>query len=79
MWWWWFSYSDVSNTFHHQAPLSMGYPRQEDWRGLPFPSPGDLSNPGIKLWSPELQVDSLLTELRGKPSDKVRIIITSSI
>ena len=37
-----------------QAPLSMGFPRQEYWSGLPFPSPGDLSDPGIKPESPEL-------------------------
>ena len=41
----------------HQAPLSMGFFRQEYWSGLPFPSPGDLPNPGIKLRS--LQADSL--------------------
>ena len=35
-----------------QAPLSMGFARQEHWSGLPFPPPGDLSNPGIKLVSP---------------------------
>ena len=50
-----------------QDPLSMGFSRQESWSGLPFPSPGDLSNPGIKLGSPALQADSLLTELSGKP------------
>ena len=43
-----------------QAPLSMGFPRQEYWRGLPFPSPGDLPDQGIELASPALQVDSLL-------------------
>ena len=32
----------------HQAPLSMGFPRQEYWSGVPFPSPGDLPDPGIK-------------------------------
>ena len=37
-----------------QAPLSMGFPRQEYWSGLPFPSPGHLPNPGIKLASPAL-------------------------
>ena len=37
-----------------QAPLSMGFPRQEHWSGLPFPSPGDLPNPGIEFKSPEL-------------------------
>ena len=38
----------------HQAPLSMGFPRQEYWSGLPFPSPGDRSNPGIKIVSLQL-------------------------
>ena len=47
----------------HQAPLSMGFSRQEYWSGLPFPSPGDLPNPGIKPEFPELQADSLPTEL----------------
>ena len=46
-----------------QASLSMGFSRQEYWSGLPFPSPGDLPNPGIKPRSPALQADSLLTEL----------------
>ena len=45
-----------------QAPLSMGFSRQEYWSGLPFPSPGDLPDPRIKLRSPALQVDSLLSE-----------------
>ena len=39
-------------TVAHQAPLPMGFPRQENWSGLPFPPPGDLSNPGIKPESP---------------------------
>ena len=42
-----------------QAPLTMGFPRQEYWSGLPFPSQEYLSNPGIKSTSPALQVDSL--------------------
>ena len=50
-----------------QALLSMRFSRQEHWSGLPFPSPGDLPNPGIKPRSPALQADSLPTELRGKP------------
>ena len=50
----------------HQAPLSMEFPRQEYWNGLPFPSPGDLLNPGIKPWSPALQADSFLTEAPGR-------------
>ena len=40
---------------------------QEYWIGLPFPSPGDLPDPGIKPWSPSLQADSLPTEPPGKP------------
>ena len=44
----------------HQAPLSMGFSRQEYWSGLPVPSSGDLPNPRIEPLSPELQVDSLL-------------------
>jgi len=42
-----------------QAPLSMGFPRQEYWSRLPFPSPGDLPNPEIKHMSPALKVYSL--------------------
>ena len=53
-------------TVAHQAPLSMGFSRQEYWSGLPFPSPGDLPNPGIKPKSRALQADSLLTELARK-------------
>ena len=50
----------------HQAPLSMGFPRQEYWSRLPFPSQGDLPNPGIEPRPPTLQVDSLLYEPEGK-------------
>ena len=46
-----------------QAPLSMGFSMQEYWSGLPFPSSGDLSDPGIEPRSPALQADSLPTEL----------------
>ena len=53
-----------------KAPLSMGFPRQEYWSGLPFPSPGDLLIPGIEPRSPALQ-DSLPAELQGKLSDKM--------
>ena len=49
-------------TVAHQAPLSTGFPRQECWNGLPFPSPGDLPDPRIKPRSPALQVDSLPSE-----------------
>ena len=41
-------------TVAHQAPLSVGFSREEYWSGLPFPSPGDLPNPGIELGSPAL-------------------------
>ena len=51
----------------YQAPLSMGFSRQEYWSGLPFPSPGDLPNPGIEPGSPALQTDALPSEPPGKP------------
>ena len=54
-------------TVAHQAPLSMGFSRQEYWSGLPFPSPGDLSNPGIEPRSPALQAGPLTSEPPGKP------------
>ena len=50
-----------------QAPPSMGFSRQEYWSGLPFPSPGDLPNPGIEPRSPALQADALTSEPPGKP------------
>ena len=50
-----------------QAPLSMGFSRQEYWNGLPFPSPGELPNLGMEPRSPALQADSLPAELQGKP------------
>ena len=53
-------------TVAHQAPLSMGFSRQEYWSGLPCSSPGDLPNPGIEPGSPALQADSLLPKPRGK-------------
>ena len=53
-------------TTAHQALLSMWFSRQEYWNGLPFSFPGDLPDPGIKLWSCALQVDSLLSEPLGK-------------
>ena len=53
----------------HQAPLSMGFPWQEYWSGLPCTPPGDLPNPGIELGSPALQADSLPAESPGKPKN----------
>ena len=55
-------------TVVHQASLSMGFSRQECWSGLPFPSPGDLPDPGIEPGSPALQADALLSEPPGKPT-----------
>ena len=54
-------------TVAHQAPLSMAFPRQEYWNGLPFPSPEDLPNPWIKPGSPTLQAYSSLFEPPRKP------------
>ena len=59
----------------HQVPLSMGFPKQEYWNGLPLPSPGDLPNPGIELGSPALQADSLQSEPPGKPTDMYKNIL----
>ena len=64
-----------------QAPLSIGFPRQEHWSGLPFPSPGDLPNPRTELGSSALQlvscmqVDSLPTEPPGKPISQMLVIL----
>ena len=60
----------ASGTVANQTPLSMGFPRQEYWRGLPFPSPGDLSDPGIETTSPALQADSLSLSHQGSPSPR---------
>ena len=54
-------------TVAHQAPLSMGFSRQECCSVLPFPSPGDHPEPGIEPGSSALQADSLLSEPSGKP------------
>ena len=56
-------------TVAHQAPPSMGFSRQEYWGGLPFPSPGDLPDPGIEPRSPALQADALTSEPPGKRRD----------
>ena len=64
--------------FAHHAPLSVGFSRQEYWSGLPFPSPGDLSNPGIEARSSVLQADSLPPE-PGKLSFNYIHIASASI
>ena len=53
-------------TAAYQAPPSMGFSRQEYWSGLPFPSPGDLPDPGIEPGSPAFQADALTAEPPGK-------------
>ena len=54
-------------TVARQVPLSMGFPRQEYWKGLPFPSPGDIPSSGIKLMSPALAGGFFTTELPRVP------------
>ena len=54
-------------TVAYQVPPSMRFSRQECWSGLPFPSPGDLPDPGIEPRSPALQADALPSEPPGKP------------
>ena len=54
-------------TVAYQVPPSMGFSRQEYWSGLPFPSPGDLPDPGIESGSPSLQADALTSEPPGMP------------
>ena len=53
-------------TVAHQAPLSMGFSRQESWSGQPFPSSGNLPDPGMEPMPPALQADSLPSEPPGK-------------
>ena len=57
-------------TVARQASLSMGFFRQEHWSGLPFPSPGDLPDPGIEPGSPALQADSLLSVIFARFTDE---------
>ena len=72
-----FSYIQLSVapwTEAHQAPLSMRFPRQEHWSGLPCPPPEDLPDPGIEAVSPVLQVDSLPAEPWGKPFSSLLLL-----
>ena len=61
----------LCNPMDHQAPLSMGFSRQEYWGRLPFPSPGDLPDPGIEPKSPALQADSLPLNHQASQKDTV--------
>ena len=53
-------------TVAHQAPLSMEFPKQEYWSGLPFPPPGHIPNPGVDPKSPALEADSLPLSYLGR-------------
>ena len=60
-------------TVAYQVPPSIGFSRQDSWNGLPFPSPGDLPDPGIKLRSsPTFQADTLTSEPPGSHKVKVK-------
>ena len=69
----WMLHLTLRNSMDYSLPgsLSMEFSRPEYWSGYPFPSPGDLPNPGIKLGSPALQADSLPAELPGKPVNQL--------
>ena len=62
-----------------QAPLSTGFPRQEYWNGLPFPSPGDLSDPGLEPASPALAGDSLPLSHLGSPLIQLVSVIAAFV
>ena len=62
-------------TVAYQAPPSMGFSRQGFWSGLPFPSPGDLPDPGIKLGPPTLQADALPSKPQGSPGTAKALVI----
>ena len=57
----------IPRTVAYKTPPSMGFSRQEYWSGLPFPSPGDLPDPGMEPGSPAFQADALTSETPGKP------------
>jgi len=79
-----FSHSVMPNSFEipwtvaHQAPLSVGFPRQEYWSGLSFPSPGDLLDQGIDPMSPALAGGFFPTEPPEKPIRNIRLILNET-
>ena len=74
-----FSHVQFFETVARQAPLSMGFSRQECWSGLPFPSPGDLPNPGIELlYLLHWQADSLPLCHPGSPTCTIEQVILSA-
>ena len=64
---------DPMDSSLHQAPPSMGFSRQEYWSGLPFPSPGNLPDPGIEPRSPALRTDALPSEPPGKSHSSLHL------
>ena len=62
----------MTRTLTCQAPISMGFSKQEYWCGLPFPSPGDLPEPGLQPGSPALQVDSTDTHKKEQPKHNTK-------
>ena len=70
-----FNHQVVSDSVRHQTPLFMGFLRQEYWSGLPFSSPGDIPDPGIKPMSPLLAGGFFTTEPSGKPLARSRCAI----
>ena len=65
-------------TVAYQAPLTRGFSRREYSSGLPFPSPGDLPDPGIEPRFPALQADALISEPPGKPMINLESVLKSS-
>ena len=63
----------------YQAPQSMGFFQQEYWSGLPFPSPGELPDPGIEPGSPALQAESSLSAPLGSPLLQLEAVTSSSV
>ena len=71
------NYHETPWTLSHQAPLSMGFPRQEYWSGFSFPSPGDILDPGIEPTFPPWQADSLPISNQFYSSDQIRSVTQS--
>ena len=63
----------TQGTVAHQTPLSMGFPRQEHWSGLPLPPPGNIPHPGIKFTSPAVAGEFFSTEPPGKLCNVAKI------
>ena len=79
---WKCSRSVVSDSLHpheHQAPPSMGFSRQEYWSGLPFPSPGNLPDPGMKTRSPACRQTLYQLSYQRSPKDKYKCLPLPSI